>query len=960
MSLFPAYADTQSHEPQSTVHEQELSFASYKIDPPVRVESLKVKPQKVHASSSSSESDTRKKSKHKKSSKRHKSHHKLESTRSHTDYVTDTSRELVFLKVTTISRPAAPKYRPLYRFTIGDSHMNSRKKKKVYRYYNSRFIPVTNSASESEDVLGEVRKCSEDKNVPQSKAEDDISRKTAFYNQSLGKDPFDVDLWLQYIKFQDNVWLFEKTYKKGSIAKGGRVTGERKLSILDKALAHNLDSEALSRERVLIAETVYPGDELSVYLRKFVDKHPSNIILWQGYIEATQCSMAHCTTPAVIAMYNRCLSKLHQLRRASSLEKSSLEQSILSMLYQCCLFLRQAGLWEQLWTLLQLYLELNLDRAKFNTNYNACSETQLVALEEVILESQLPLHELWLRVEKLRESCHWLPWKGAEPCEDPQRLVFVDDVTDLIHPITSAGNTFRLTVTVLTLLKTPLLPCRHSTMHDLGLDYVPWALDSIESLFPVFYPLYPVDLRNECLLMDAPKLAVGPQYFKTHPGQEEYLDFLTNLMRNCADSLQSAERTAIYVWWMRFERLLIRLDKEQRFKMPVGRNKKVRSSIKEFLKDELNRNNVIFYREYALIEFELANFDSARKILLTAVSMLTNGNAVTAILDATDRAAICSLYRTLIELYLTDLSGKNKALLYLYALVNGNSVDAITNEHVAQLVDKFQQISVELLRDSHSNLSVAEHFLPDYLTDFVICYGWLLYLVRTPFEAGAMIENTLGRLEDDSSDCVWRREVLLEWYVTIFYKTCSEELGCGIYGLFNDILHKALTQFPNNLYLLAVASKEQSSSGCVGKPWWKLSNLLSGCGHAMPALFLVVMASQQLTKLELDMNDSSSVTLGTLKNRIQSLFTRLTQSEMCTKRCGLLWRLYLQHLYAYSDSGACRKAYYAAVDECPWLKALYIDAAIFIPAELPQIQDLIIEKQLRIHVTPEELDVLRL
>jgi hypothetical protein len=40
------------------------------------------------------------------------------------------------------------------------------------------------------------------------------------------------------------------------------------------------------------------------------------------------------------------------------------------------------------------------------------------------------------------------------------------------------------------------------------------------------------------------------------------------------------------------------------------------------------------------------------------------------------------------------------------------------------------------------------------------------------------------------------------------------------------------------------------------------------------------------------------------------------------------------------------------------LQALYIDAAKFIPEELPQIQDLIIE-ELRLHVTPEELDILR-
>jgi hypothetical protein len=41
------------------------------------------------------------------------------------------------------------------------------------------------------------------------------------------------------------------------------------------------------------------------------------------------------------------------------------------------------------------------------------------------------------------------------------------------------------------------------------------------------------------------------------------------------------------------------------------------------------------------------------------------------------------------------------------------------------------------------------------------------------------------------------------------------------------------------------------------------------------------------------------------------------------------------------------------------IQALYIDAAKFIPEELPQIQDLIIEKELRLHVTPEELDILR-
>lgn len=39
-------------------------------------------------------------------------------------------------------------------------------------------------------------------------------------------------------------------------------------------------------------------------------------------------------------------------------------------------------------------------------------------------------------------------------------------------------------------------------MQDLGLDYVPWSLDSVEALLPVFMNMYAVDTTNENLLKD--------------------------------------------------------------------------------------------------------------------------------------------------------------------------------------------------------------------------------------------------------------------------------------------------------------------------------------------------------------------------------------------------------------------------------------------------------------------------
>lgn len=40
-------------------------------------------------------------------------------------------------------------------------------------------------------------------------------------------------------------------------------------------------------------------------------------------------------------------------------------------------------------------------------------------------------------------------------------------------------------------------------------------------------------------------------------------------------------------------------------------------------------------------------------------------------------------------------------------------------------------------------------------------------------------------------------------------------------------------------------------------------------------------------------------------------------------------------------------------------QALYLDGSVYVPQELSHIQDLIIEKQLRIYALPEELEILR-
>lgn len=482
----------------------------------------------------------------------------------------------------------------------------------------------------------------------------------------------------------------------------------------------------------------------------------------------------------ILEMYKTCLANLHRNRRSGT---ESMEAKILNMLYQCGLFLRQSGLWEQLWTLLKMYLELNF---QFHTNSHPPEslDKELLQLEEVILTSNLPSHELWLRIEKLREASHWLPWDKQEECEDPQRLVFNEDVSELIQPITYPGNMFRLCAITFTLLKVPLLPCRHTTMHQLGLDYVPWALDALELLLPTFYPLSTVNFNLNHLLTDVIMFTVGPQYLRSHPGQEEFLQFVMNIMKQCAENLTGNDQTGIYIWWFMFQRLLIIFNRKEIIKLG-SKVKQIRSEMKNLLKKSENRNNLIFYREYALLEFELGNTESAFNILTTAIK--TQPDAKT---------EICSLYRTLVEL---EIRSNKSPLANLIRLANGSSTEEAANN--------FMECTESLLRGDINDLTAVEQFLPNYLIDWLVCNAWFIYFTKSPLEAGGFLETIMEKYFKSG----FYHEVLMEIYVGMLHKYCTENLGSGTYSLLNQTHTKAIKMYPNNLFFLATLAQIEVS-----------------------------------------------------------------------------------------------------------------------------------------------------
>ena len=109
--------------------------------------------------------------------------------------------------------------------------------------------------------------------------------------------------------------------------------------------------------------------------------------------------------------------------------------------------------------------------------------------EDAVISSGLILSALWLRIEQLRTCVHFVPLKDKfQECDDPQRIVFTDDMASLLHPVSSKFN-FHLVVITVILFKVPLLPTRQCINDALGLEETLNSTVTIETLFSAVFPV---------------------------------------------------------------------------------------------------------------------------------------------------------------------------------------------------------------------------------------------------------------------------------------------------------------------------------------------------------------------------------------------------------------------------------------------------------------------------------------
>ncbi|XP_075160790.1 nuclear exosome regulator NRDE2 [Haematobia irritans] len=971
MSLFPAYNQSsnecqQSHEDSS----QWLENASFPVEAiqvaPVTRSKKEELDSDIHTSSSSSDNDENTSSSQE-SQKRLKLSDKKRKRKNtpekkppsplldfsgNEDFYVDKTRAKQYHAVKTLHKPACPKYRKHYGI-LGrnySSRSDGNKTKRYYRY--NRFGP---DEEQSRD-----QKC-----YPLT--ENEYTELMGELNRKTMENCRETKNWLDLIALQDR-----NPYKWSKLR-----VAEKKIDYIEKALNFHPSNDDLYRVYIATITQCYTSHDVSKMLDTYLSKDPYNLSLWQAQIMCTQGTMARCTVPDVLRIYERCMKKIFNTQKPATASCDQVNDSIMMHLfYTLSLFLRQAGLYEQFFALIKLALELNVPANTAileDLQPRPQDEQILVEYEELILQSGLPMNEIWLRIEKLRQGYFFLPFPGdSAKCSDPQRIVFNEDVCHYVYPMKSKENSFKLLLIIVKLLKLPLIHTHCMAVQMQG------DTDAIEDLLVLYLnPNYNWSSDHmeffASLYEFSKEMASSPTYLNHCIGHEIYSNCLQKFLINCSkayEQIDERKRIAFLILWCRFQRLLLLVEKmNKKFNAEFAKNGK--KLFKALLKHPINRNCLTLYVEFARYDHEAGtSLDALENVFQNLFEAYNQ--------DQNLRSELAYAYLTFAELLLKSQDNERVSqIISAYALDCNISKDIsnarklvalnVIKENVERLVNIEENVHIMLLE---------QYIIPDDTLSHIKLYCLLLFALKQKQQALECIQKLLTRFNTVGNERhQYLREQLYETYISLMQLPGGNSYIS--YSLVQQTIEKALRDYPENLFLL------QKWGSQASLPWYKLRKGYTTIGTSIKCvIFLISLARCRFLHnimSESKVNDLNKLVNCTdlhhhemlVRQRILNLFKMLIISNTSStspeiqplqsiRRNSLFWRCYLRCLSDQSCSfDLSKQCLLTALDECPWSKALYLDGATYVPQELSHLQDLIIEKQLRIYALPEELEILR-
>uniref|UniRef100_UPI0037E6FD03 nuclear exosome regulator NRDE2 n=1 Tax=Semicossyphus pulcher TaxID=241346 RepID=UPI0037E6FD03 len=638
--------------------------------------------------------------------------------------------------------------------------------------------------------------------------------------------------------------------------------------------------------------------------------------------------------------------------------------------------------------------------------------------EEEVKDRNKPRGTVWLDVEPSREAAQWLPWRpdkakgqSEEDCEDPDRQVLFDDIGQSLICLSSPELQHRLLLHFFSFLGLPVDPVLSAPCQP-GL-----LLENLSLLTQGNELSRPLTSHN---LPDPGVNSVG--HMTTLLGTRKWVGlgkqgerFVTNVFSMIQPILPAHHRAALSLSWMQYEKLKVlrclRGSKKKRLRSQGKSSKRV---AKQLLKEPDNRSSLVLWREYAHLEWMLGNLDEARKVFSTSTAIGgTKG------LRSPSFCELCLLWAQL-EVEdgagvkgggLTDVT-VSPAVCVLTRLAEGtfsssSSSQSLSPVSILKARRSYEQtLTASLsalnqnLHNCNSNGKAEEDLLGEKLRlrGLVGCYALFQYLTMGIQAASTVYSQARERMEELHRTLTLVKQLNTNEEADLASTDASQSAVDGshtsrhcVNRLASEceelaVQQAALLRYHNSISVFPLATLRQTLTSALSTwsnsaPLWSIyvqvENRYHSAGRArrffhsisrdnsgvVPRLFAIVAEQQRKQLVDAAQRSCCHDTAlpilpeNGLSNRIRGLFESAVATELGA-HCPLLWRMYMNFLVSEGKVDKAKGIFYKALQNIPWAKGLYMDAVQLFPEHLQEFVDLMTEKELRLRLPLEELDIL--
>lgn len=336
---------------------------------------------------------------------------------------------------------------------------------------------------------------------------------------------------------------------------------------------------------------------------------------------------------------------------------------------------------------------------------------------------------------------HWLPWRPnvregqtEEDCEDPERLIMFDDLSSFMFEVQADQNRLQLVLSLLSLIdddSRSLKFTNHPSQSLLSQNIQPYELEGICDMDHTVY-------------WNDPQLSKCCSRVNVH--KETRMDFIDRLLQQAVKQFDGNERTQLTRRWINFRTTKLKCseaDLKKDKKRWKSSCKDVKKWIKEILKEEGNRNNIVLWEAYAKFESELGNKDDCVKVLDTVLSMNLQPGGILNLEDTILQYQLCKLCRMYVETELNASKNthgeqgtlnRENALHVLVSLPNDEEYKTLERDGKVPPPKTLRarrnyQILIDKLLEHYTESMTRS--LPDADCGFVhavVCYAYLQYL----------------------------------------------------------------------------------------------------------------------------------------------------------------------------------------------------------------------------------------